>query len=90
MFLYKTSCRSLVNTCLIHSGDTTPFQSCWPVPRGKDGLVPSPRVKSQVMEEGGIQNLNQVISYPMLYSVLRNYFLGNYMGHDLVEDILAV
>lgn len=64
----------------MHPGDTTPFQSCWPVPRGKDGPVPSPRVKSQVMEEGGIQNLNQVISYPMLYSVLRNYFLPGLHG----------
>lgn len=80
MFLYKTSCRSPVNTSLMHPGDTTPFQSCWPVPRGKDGLVPSPRVKSQVMEEGGIQNHNQVISYPMLHSVLRNYFLPGLHG----------
>lgn len=75
VFLYKTTCRSPVNTCLLHPGDTAPFQSCWAVPRGKDGLVPSPRIKSQVMEEGGIQNLNQVVSYPMLHSVLRNYFL---------------
>lgn len=44
------------------------------------GLVPSPRVKSQVMEEGGIQSLSQVIPYPMLHSVLRNYFLPRLHG----------
>lgn len=48
------------------------------VPRGKDSLVPSPRVKSQVSEMA--LSLSQDVSYPMLHSILRNHFLPGLHG----------
>lgn len=90
VFLYKTSCRSPVNTSLMHPGDTTPFQSCWPVPRGKDGLVPSPgsRVKSWRKVAFRITTRLFLIQCCISFSEIIFFLVS--MGHDLVESILAM
>lgn len=69
--------------------DTTHFQSCWVmVPRGKDSLVPSPRVKSQVSEMALSLSRVFLIQCCIPFSEI-TFFLVS-MGHNLAESIVAM
>lgn len=74
----------------MHTRDTTHFQSYWVVvPRGKDSLVPSPRVKSQVSEMAlRISARVFLIQCCIPFSEIIFFLVS--MGHNLAESIVAM